>query len=467
MRDFSSGLYKGKYFSKPQADEIIEGATKLLSEVGVGVPGNALQQELKKAGFMVANNRIKIEPVIVKEFLENYKKRLAIMELPKRRQHFDGMLSIYSYKLESFDQLGKTEIFTTDSLIRAAKFVEKCSTRYGFTPNVPGYARDVPPQLESLHKYMISANYCHAGLPSEPSSTISAEYMFEMAEVMGEPMVRLPIFPASPLNLSGESVDTALAFRDKITSAYVYAMSLWGITTPMSVPMGFSMNLAEVLGAAILMESILKVPVDIKPNLLPFDLRSFSLCFGSVEKILLEVMSADLTAQILDTPLNYSSTNIHTMAKTFGVQSAAEKTGLICTGALFGATKFYCIGCLSLDETFSPYQLILDLETMKNAEKLVNGMRMDSLPKDFVQEVQQSIGSGFTMSDRTLDYHEEFINPTDIFCRGGSNADEKYTEHRIFELVSEIDQEENTFSLDQERSKELKNIYQRALKSII
>lgn len=39
---FSSGFYKGKYFSKQKADEIIAGAVKLLHQVGIKVPNDSL-----------------------------------------------------------------------------------------------------------------------------------------------------------------------------------------------------------------------------------------------------------------------------------------------------------------------------------------------------------------------------------------------------------------------------------------
>ncbi|NLM75809.1 MAG: hypothetical protein GX187_06930 [Clostridiaceae bacterium] len=462
---FSSGFYKGKYFSKQKADEIIAGAVKLLHQVGIKVPNDSLLKKIKDEGFITRNNRVYIEPRMIYYYLENQRKRLSASGFPERRNKFDGMVCIYSSKLESFENMGTIEPFTTESLIRAAKFVEKCSVKYGFTPNVPGYATDVPPQLESLHKYMISAKYCHAGLPAEPSSIVSAKYMFEMAEVMGEPIERLPIFPASPLNLSGESVETVLAFKDRIKSAYVYCMSLWGVTTPMSLSMGFAMNLAEVIGVAIIMETLLNIPVDIKPNLLPFDLRSFSINFGSAEKFILELMSADLSAQILDMPLDYSSTNIHTIAQRANMQSASEKAGLIYAGALLGATKFYTIGSLGLDEIFSPYQLLLDLEAMKNAEKIVNGISMDNIPDDFVQEVLQYIDSGFTMSDRTLDNFDSFIGKTDIYSRE-NNLESKQVEERICELVAKIDREDTSYVLDETRSRELDIIYHRALENL-
>ena len=148
--------------------------------------------------------------------------------------------------------------------------------------------------------------------------------------------------------------------------------------------------------------------MDIRPNLLPFDLRTMGLSFGSSEKFLLERMAADLYAQILDEKLSYRSTNVHTLAKQCGAQSCFERGSLMTAGCLYGARRFYCIGSLALDEVFSPLQLIVDLEMMRQLEKMLVGFEEpeEDYLQDFVEYVRDHLQSGFINTDGTLDNYE-------------------------------------------------------------
>ena len=65
---------------------------------------------------------------------------------------------------------------------------------------------------------------------------------------------------------------------------------------------------------------------------------------------------------------------MHTLAKRCGAQSCFERGSLMTAGCLQGARYFYCIGSLALDEIFSPLQLIVDLEMMRQLETLIAGL---------------------------------------------------------------------------------------------
>jgi hypothetical protein len=85
---------------------------------------------------------------------------------------------------------------------------------------------------------------------------------------------------------------------------------------------------------------------------------------------------------------------IHTWAKRAGVQAAVEKSTLMMAGALNGASYFDGLGTLSLDEVFSPVQLVLDIEIMNHVSRVVAGMSVDAMPSDLCGMIAEGLDRG-------------------------------------------------------------------------
>ena len=62
------------------------------------------------------------------------------------------------------------------------------------------------------------------------------------------------------------------------------------------------------------------------------------------------------------------------MAKVPDCQSAAEKAAIMTAGAFLGARHFCCAGTLSLDEIFSPEQLLVDCEIRDWVQRGARGL---------------------------------------------------------------------------------------------
>lgn len=451
---------RGSFLPPVQADEILSKALRLLEEIGIAVPEEPLAMRYAAAGFGLHSGRIRIPAHKARAYLET----LAGETPPDPGTHLTGKIGIYASRLD--DGNGNAPYFTHQTLTQQTQLCQAFATRYGFEANAPGYAHDVPQELESLHKYWVSCLWCGHGDP-EPSSEMSADFLFPMCEVMGAPLRRLPAFPPSPLALAGSSVASIVTHADKLDSAYVYAMSMLGISTPMSITDGFAVNLAETLGCAYLLNALTGVRVDIRPNLLPFDLRTMGLSFGSPEKFMLERMAADLYAQILGQDFSYRSTNIHTLAKQCGIQSCFERGALMAMGCIQGARRFYCIGSLALDEIFSPLQLAVDLEMMRELEKSVIGFEeSEESPDDLVAYVQENLQGGFLNTDLTLDAYE-LIGSGGIFDRtslaqwlsGGSRD----ALEGARELLASVEKQEAVKQVSAEQERTLGEIYAAAV----
>lgn len=470
---FQPLLHKGKFFTPEKMEEIITTAFDILAEVGITVTNEDAIAGLTRLNYKQKNGRFIIERTEAGKFLEYQRKNkqnlLSHIDKCQSRKGLTGTIESYSGFYEDY-KTGQIIKYDTEALVKQTIFVEKCSREYGFMPTVPGCASDVNPILESLHKYKIAAQYCHDGGPIEPTSDVSAKYMFEMADVIGQEMTRLPVYPVSPLNLGGDSFDILLKYKDKLKSTYVFSMSGMGVTSPMSISMSFALCLAEVLGSALFVHELTKLPVDMRPNIFPFDLHALAFAFGSPEKFQYELMAEDFTAQLLDAPLNYHSTNIHTMAVCSGVQATTEKMTLMTAGALYGATHFYCIGTLALDEVFSPNQMLLDLEGMRIVEKMLNKPTLEKIPEDFASYVAKHIDSGFMASDLTLENYKEYLWYPQLYNRKPLqkwlDMGARETAELVKSKINEINSREPGFILDDAKVSKLDELYTRALSEV-
>ncbi len=85
--------------------------------------------------------------------------------------------------------------------------------------------------------------------------------------------------------------------------------------------------------------------------------------------------------------------NIHVMSKIPDVQSAADKAAIMAVGAHLGARWFGSAGTLSLDEIFSPTQLILDCEIRDWVQRAIRGVDLTDAEDDaWIGEIRAGIG---------------------------------------------------------------------------
>src|SRR5690349_185385 len=94
------------------------------------------------------------------------------------------------------------------------------------------------------------------------------------------------------------------------------------------------------------------------------------------------------------------------MAKLPDVQSAAEKAAIMALGASLGARHFSCAGTLSLDEIFSPEQMLLDCEIRDWVQRSIQGVWLgEEAVEDWLGNIREGINSGFIAQDTTLDHY--------------------------------------------------------------
>ena len=458
-------------FSISQLEQMEEAMMRILEDVGIAVLYDDLLKKLSSRGFPVKGNRVIVERNLVREFLENERKQNG-NKFPEGQQSIKVdnpriALSVSGYPQQIHDIETDTIVpFTTERLIEATKMVDVLASK-GVISRPPGCPIDVSPELQPIMQYWIGAVYSrHGRSPVDPKSLESFFYVMEMAEVLGNPRQHLPIYVFSPLTLGGESLRCVLAFKEKLSYVNVSDMPSVGCTSPINIGDAAALSAAEVIGASILVKEIVDVPVRWYLRLCSIDLHSLAMVLGSPEDFLLQLANSEINGYFHGTRWNPALGFIHTNAKLPGAQACAEKSSTMTAGALLGARRFGVAGTLSLDEVFSPEQLLYDIEIKDHVQRIVTGIDGNCNPERCLRDVREAIERrSFVGLDTTLrEYRNVYWFPN-LFERqflaawqgeGSINIRER-THGTIRELAAQHD-----YELDPKLRSELDEILEQA-----
>jgi trimethylamine:corrinoid methyltransferase-like protein len=405
-------LQRPAIFCPEQLERIERSAESILEEIGIAIEDDNLLKKLLSSGFSIRNKRVFIEKNTFRDFLGN-------RDITHNPQHIIPQSSRISLYVSGYPQYihdmetDKIVPYTTDKLIEATKLVHVLSSS-NVLSSPPGCPADVPPPLQPIMQYWIAAVYSkHGRRPVDPKSLESVPFVMEMSEALGNPIRHLPIYVFSPLSLGSESMKCALKFRDKLSAVGVSNMASVGCTLPINVGDACALSLAEVAGSAILVRELVDLPVSWSVRLCPIDMRSMAMVLGSPEDLLLQFVGAEINAYFHGKDWHPALSSIHSNAKIPGTQACIEKSSIMTVGALLGARGFGDAGTLSLDEVFSPEQLIYDVEIRDHVQRIVKGMSGDCDPERCLRDVRAGLERrNFVAIDTTLkDYHNFYWFP--------------------------------------------------------
>lgn len=406
-----------------------ETALRILSEIGLEVAHEGARESMSAAGFRVSGDRVFFAPHVVDEYLEERRRRLVSERglappAPPPADDYKLHLSVGVYAHHVHDlNADRIVPYTCDSLTEMTKLVDVLEER-ALHSAAPGYPLDLPPALQPIAKYRIGALYSrHGEWPVDPISERSIPYVFDMADALGHSIRSLPVYVFSPLRLAGESLGVVMKYRDHLDAVHVSAMPSVGATVPI-MPFGaLAVAIAEVLGGFVTMAVVTGLPVEFGIGLHAFDLRFGTMVFGSPEAYLFGQLGP-IVNEFYDSGrprrrhLGLAAGGTHSRANFPNAQAAAEKAAIMTTGALIGVRHFDGIGILSVDEVFSPEQVLVDCEIKDQVERLIGGLDMTDGGYDWVQEVRRGVEGSFLTLESTLDHYRDTYWHPELFDRG-------------------------------------------------
>ena len=431
-----------------QLERMEEAMLRILEDVGIAVPDEDLREQLRARGFRIGGTRVFIRRNVILEFLDSERKRngdaFAEGSQPVDPSDDPIELSVSPYPQHCHDiQTDRVVPFDTERLIEATRLVDVLASE-GVVSSPPGCPADVPPALQPILQFWVAATYSRQGrYPVDPKSAESLPFVMEMAEVIGSPLRHLPIYVFSPLTLGGESLRCVLEFEARLSSVHVGNMASLGCSAPIHAGDAFALCAAEAIGSAILVRELIELPVSWRIRLCPVDMASLAMALGTPEDLLLLFANAEVNAFFQGSRWRPEVASVHTSAKQPGAQACAEKSSLMTTGALLGARRLGGAGTLSLDEVFSPEQLLYDLEIRNHVQRVVQGLDGDCIPERCLEEVAEGVRqTNFAGHGSTLDAHRQVYWYPELFERRFLNAwmadDAPTIRHRAREKIQKL-----------------------------
>jgi len=118
-------------------------------------------------------------------------------------------------------------------------------------------------------------------------------------------------------------------------------------------------------------------------------MRYAAVNFSSPESILLLELGKEVAAHL--TGKFSARSAMRTIAKAPDAQAACEKTTCALMGALRGGRRFMDLGQLSIDEIFSPEQMVIDREILSSIERLINGFEFQDMENLTLNTIKEAL----------------------------------------------------------------------------
>ena len=464
---------------KVEIKKIEELSLNVLNNVGMKISNEKAINKLSSfSEVKIDKGRVYLKPELVIKKVENYNQDNECISFWSKLENIDTddvmrlpeKSPLYPFKPDFLISGHATHILDPYSkrirpllekdCIDMTKFLDTLSFDTRIKAASPGNPCDLPTLLQPVARYKIGCEYSrYGGLVSPCENIKSAEYIYEMTQVMKKPFIN-SMYVISPLRIEGNDFDKIIHFLNRKVPIAVSTWPMLGVTAPINITEAIIQTLAEVLGGY----TILKLLSDdglvgFKFRLHSFDMKSGSISYGSPEGCLLEMIASEVNKY-------YGNAHIclmNTTAKGIGVQSGVEKFSSALLGVISQAHVLTDIGQLSLDEIFSPAQAVYDCEILNNVMRLVEGFNFEEGKIDSIKEAILS-GNSYLSSEETLRGFREVYWMPDIFVRGmlqqhlfKKNDQEKYIGQLIKENIRK-----HEFEIDNNRRKELEKIYKRA-----
>ena len=448
-------------------DRLHQAALKVLDETGIQVDDGDLRARLvAESGVGARRDRILLSPWLVEQHVTAYRAARAAEPAPEMGDRIGLSAGCCASHIVDSATREVRPVTTTD-LVDAAKLIDALHDE-AISGHVPGFPQDVPPDARALAEFKIGCEHMRwGGGFVAPCSMDSLELLYEMHQVVEQPF-GLPLYIVSPLRMTGDSLESIQHFSSRLDHASVSSMPIMGATAPIHFAGAFVQAIAEALSGYVLLSLILPgLPIGFDIMAYCFDMARGGIVYGSPEQNLCDLIRLPVNA--FYGKVHVSTRSIRTTAQTPGVQASAEKGASAVTGALAGSRHFSGAGMLSVDEVWSPEQLVIDREIADYAQRVADGFELSdrTLSLETIRDGAE-VGEYLSHSTTLEDYRSVYWMPR-LFkhsmlhewqARDGQGAWQDARERVRNKLAS------HCFELAPEKKRELNRIYEFALRTL-
>lgn len=335
----------------------------------------------------------------------------------------------------------------------------------GVVPLAPG---DVPPELVALkaeHLGITNSENLGGSLPVTDPEEI--RYLIDMNLAAGRRYRLMQQTGISPLRFNSEGLGIALLFLENpdVDLSVGGFIPVCGATCPLDPRSAVVQSVAETLSHDILCATLGVAGGGFGLRAESFDFQYSTVVFGSPEWCLYCALILQMTEHVSGIRPRYGK--FRSTAKLPDPQAACERTASVMWQALLGGRSFGGVGQLSVDEVFSPQQVIIDQEILRYVERLVSGVDLSAEVRDPIALIREGVEEGnfLAVEDTVSRFRELYMFP-DLFRHWnvgrwraeGSPSVLSMAWERARELMAQSD-----FQLPEEQQREVGRIYDKAV----
>ncbi len=392
-------------------------ALRILNEVGVAVESEDVMTKLADFGARVdrAKQRVYFSPEFVEEFLSSSER----FDWDNAEPYVGGSASIYfGYYLDP--ETDEFRMWTVVDMLRYFKVAHHIGLDYGSAYVFPVDGIPHEALVPFFHYFALK----FTGKASASVNNVKwAPIVLEMSEAFAEEsgvslqqvLAPVHIHLVSPLRFSAEEAKIFVFFAERGLRIGIGTMSVLGSNAPVTIAGALAQHLAQNIFINIVYRAYFgDKRLHFSSAISPLDMRTLMQSYGRPEKELCNVAMAQMAIRYGAYFFPHTG---HSDAKKPGPEAGFEKAlNALPSLIACGRVGISC-GLLSVDEVYSPIQLVIDREIIGALRRFVQGFEVNEETLAF--ETLKEVGPGgiFTGTEHTArHWRNELWIPT-VFAR--------------------------------------------------
>jgi trimethylamine--corrinoid protein Co-methyltransferase len=392
---------------------------KILSEIGFFVDNEEILKKLQEFGGKVdyTKKRVYFSKKFVEKFI-NDSQKVNWDEIPPK---VGAVVSMYcGVYLDPFDNEYKQ--INTENFLKYFKIAQNLKLPFGTV-----YAMQLPEVPDEF--FLPYYHYLCFKFLGKPCSSINdkkwAELILNLCEIYSEeknvsPKSLISAWPhvhfISPLKFTKEEAEIFLFFAKRNIKIGIGVMDVIGVTSPCTIVGSICLHLSQVIFRNIIYRAFFgDTNFAITSHISPIDMKTLLQSFGRPEKAITNIIMAQMARRY---KVKFGPAAGHTDAKTPGPEATAQKTMSALSSLLASKISGISCGLLSIDEVYSPIQMVIDKEIVEMLNQFTKNRIVDkeTIGFDLIKEVIEKNGD-FISSEHTLrNFKNELWEPS-IFSR--------------------------------------------------
>ena len=392
--------------SSVEVELIHQSALRILAEVGMEVQNQRLLQVLADFGWQVdfPTQRVRFPRHRVERFIAEAEKQ----DWESARPHVSGSAGVY-HGLYHDPASGELVAWTEEALAFYFTLARHLPNLEG--ASMLGCRLPVPGPLEPLYERY----YCWKYGAREAGSIHLDElcpYLLELYQILADerklPLAQVfrgTVYLVPPLKLGRHEAYQVAYFWERGLRVHIGDMYAMGASAPVTLAGAVTLNLAEQLALRILDRALFgERRLHLGASISVMDMRSTIYPYGRPEMAIANLMTAQLARYY---GASFSGHAGLSDAKLPSVEAGAQKALTAIPTLLAGGDLWLDAGLLSIDEVFSPIQMVLDNEFLSALKRFVYEFEISEEAIGLETIIEAGPGGHFLDKQHTVDHFRD------------------------------------------------------------